>query len=82
MTPQILSSILHSENGTVVTCPKCGNEIGREFIVDDVVFLEVGGVLVRRLEASCKQCGGDIFWVVSDVRLQRLIKRVLENRNK
>lgn len=64
----------------MVTCPKCGNEIGREYDCGDVVFLEVGGVLVRRLEASCKQCGGDIFWIVSDVKLQRLIKRVLEKR--
>ena len=67
---------------SAVTCPKCGNEVGREFVVGEVIFLEVGGVLVRRLEATCKQCGADIFWVVSDVRLQRLIKRVLENRNK
>ena len=71
-----------SATGETVTCPKCGNEVGREFVVGEVIFLEVGGVLVRRLEASCKQCGADIFWVVSDVRLQRLIKRVLENRNK
>ena len=64
----------------MVTCPKCGNEIGREYVIDEVVFLDVGGVLVRRLEASCKQCGGDIFWVVPDVRLQRLIKRVMDSR--
>jgi len=66
--------------GNPVTCPKCGNEIGREFICDDVIFLDMGGVVVRRLEASCKQCGGDIFWVVPDVRLRRLIKRVLDSQ--
>jgi hypothetical protein len=68
--------------GEIVRCPKCGNEIGREYIFEDVIFLEIGGVLVRRLEASCKQCGGDIFWVVPDVRLQRLIKKVLAMREK
>ena len=64
----------------IVCCPGCGNEIGREYVIDGVVFLECGGVIVRRVEANCKQCGRDFFWVVPDVRLQRLIKRVLEGR--
>ncbi|MCE5207865.1 MAG: hypothetical protein LLG42_06070 [Chloroflexi bacterium] len=66
----------------IVTCPGCGNEIGREYVIDGVVFLDCGGVIVHRLEANCKQCGRDIFWVVPDVRLERLIKKVLENREK
>ena len=26
---------------SAVTCPKCGNEVGREFVVGEVIFLEV-----------------------------------------
>lgn len=64
----------------IVTCPKCGNEIGREYYIDGVAFLECGGIIIRRTDANCKQCGQDFHWVITDIKLQRLIKRVLDNR--
>lgn len=69
-------------SGNIVRCPKCQKEIGREYIVDDIAFFDTGELIVRRIEASCKQCGENIYWVVPDVKLQRLIKRVLEQRKK
>lgn len=68
--------------GEKVVCPKCGNEIGREYYIDGVAFLECGGMIIRRADANCKQCGEDFHWVVPDIKLQRLIKRVLEQRKK
>ncbi|MEA4811173.1 MAG: DUF2321 domain-containing protein [Anaerolineaceae bacterium] len=69
-------------NGDVVQCPKCHNQIGREYYIDGVAFLDCGGVIIRKMDASCKQCGRDVFWVTPDIKLQRLIKRVLEGRGK
>jgi len=67
--------------GEKVTCPICGNEIGHEYYLDEVTLLDCGGVLIRRLEGNCKQCGRDIFWVVPNVHLERLIKRARERDN-
>lgn len=63
-----------------VTCPVCKNVIGRTHYIDGVAFLDCGGVIVRDMKANCKQCGRAIFWCVPDVRLERLIKRMLKNR--
>lgn len=70
------------ECGDIVTCPKCGQEFGREFAIDGVVFLECGNVIVHRMDAHCKQCGEPLYWVVPDIKLRRLIKRVLEARER
>lgn len=70
------------ECGDIVTCPKCGQEFGREFAIDGVVFLECGNVIVHRMDAHCKQCGEPLYWVVPDIKLRRLIKRVLEARDR
>jgi hypothetical protein len=66
----------------LVTCPKCNNEIGREYEVEGVLFLDCGGVIINHLSGNCKQCGADIYWTVPNVKLERLIKKVLEGRKK
>jgi len=67
--------------GNVVICPRCGNEIGHEYYLDEITLLDCGGVLIRRLEANCKQCGQDIFWIVPNMHLERLIKRARDRDN-
>jgi len=64
----------------IVKCAKCGNEIGREYYIDDIIFLDCGGAIVRQMQGNCKQCGSAFVFATSDLRLERLIKRVLERK--
>ncbi len=63
-----------------IKCPTCDNLIGYSYDIDGVMFLDCGGLIVRELKSNCKQCGREFFWVVPNIRLERLIKRVLKNR--
>ena len=62
-------------SNSFVTCPHCGNEIGIYIQLNQVEFLQVGGVLSREIHGVCANCGNEIHWSISDRLLKRLLER-------
>lgn len=65
-----------------VRCVACGSVQGNIVSIDGVELLDDGPSLVRAKHATCKACGADFHWVMSDRMLSRLITRVLDQRGK
>lgn len=79
MTLCIHGSIPTMQN--IVTCPRCGNEIGTIVTQDDVTLLKIGGGVTRSFHGYCAVCGSEFHWEFSDMILQSLMKRILTNRS-
>lgn len=66
-----------AETNSEITCTNCGTVLGYFILVEDVEFLQAGGILAREIHGVCAQCGKEIHWSVLDRKLELLLKRVL-----
>ena len=55
------------------TC-KCGEFIGHTFWRDGLMLLQVGGVVVDRMDGVCAKCGAGVHYAVNEQKLNRLIR--------
>lgn len=63
-----------------VTCPDCGEPLGKMVQVNDTIQLSVGDWIVAQGHRYCPQCGSVVYFRLSraarwDTRMQRAAKR-------
>lgn len=58
----------------------CGALIGQVEDVEGVDLLRIGNLIARYVHGVCRQCGREYQWNTNDRMLQRLVRRVMEER--
>jgi len=58
----------------------CGNRLWQEIIDGDQIYLSVADLIVLHFSGECGGCGRRIEWHCNQVRLDRLVARVLDGR--
>lgn len=67
--------------GEIVICPKCGNELGRIVVIDNVELLQCKALAVRNVDGVCINCGATFNWRYPDRLLRKIIDRSkIENK--
>lgn len=59
---------------SLMTCARCGAEIGRLIEVEGEELVQVGGLVVREIHGNCAGCGENFDYSLNAKRLMRLIK--------
>jgi hypothetical protein len=62
-------------NTTLITCPKCHEEIGHAFDVEGMAMLKVGKLLLVDSTALCFVCGTAFHWKISEKALLHFVSR-------
>jgi hypothetical protein len=57
----------------------CGNELGRVVLLKNVIYLDVGGMLLDTAHGVCKQCGRGVHHTISTRAFKRLLKTITPN---
>ena len=61
--------------GEIVTCPKCGNEIGEIMEINGLSLLRINSLAIRNIDSICLHCGASFNWHYPDLMLRRIINR-------
>ncbi len=64
----------------ILTCSRCGLEIGRLIAVEGEDLVQLGGLVVQDMNGNCANCGQPFRYSLNGRRLERLIQTVMENR--
>lgn len=54
--------------------PHCENEIGTIVEIEDRELLQLGGLLVTKVDGACIKCGHEFHWSITDKMLEKIIK--------
>lgn len=65
----------------MISCARCGTEIGRIVTVKGEYLVQVGGLIVAEIAGNCTICGEAFHYSVNARRLERLINRVVGLRH-
>jgi hypothetical protein len=60
-----------------IVCPNCFKEIGQTVDINGLVMLDIGPVLVRELQATCR-CGRTIYWSMSNQLIAQAIRKLTD----
>ena len=64
----------------ILTCARCGLEIGNLIMVKGEELVQLGGLVVRDVNGNCAKCGRPFNYSLNERRLERLIQSVTERR--
>lgn len=62
-----------------VSC-ECGNPLWQEVIEGEKIYLDVAGLEILHFSGTCGDCGRRLEWHCNQVRLERLVERVMRQR--
>jgi hypothetical protein len=68
--------VLPAIDPELLTCARCGQEIGRLIDVEGDELVQVGQVVVREIHGNCAGCGENFDYSLNAKRLHELINRV------
>lgn len=58
----------------MVCSPDCENVIAFEVEIEGRVLLQIGGLLVSKVDGVCIQCGKEFHWSVTEKLLEKILK--------
>jgi len=67
---------------------ECGNPLWDEVIVGNTIYLVVGGgedhngIVMFHYSGACRRCWRPLEWHCNQVRLEKLVERVMEGRGR
>jgi hypothetical protein len=64
-----------------ITCPECGNEVGRTVEINGQEWLSVNGIAVRSMHGVCLNCSAQFHWSVNEQMLSEMINKVMSMRS-
>ena len=56
--------------------PHCENEIATLVEIEGREIIDIGGLLVNKIDGACIKCGTKFHWSITDKMLEDLVKRV------
>ena len=63
-----------SNNEPLYCSDKCKNVIAQTVEIDGRELLQVGGLLVSKIDGVCIKCGREFHWSVTDQLLKKILK--------
>lgn len=67
--------VLPAIGQSMLTCSRCGNELGRVHLVEGEELIQIGALVVSEIDGNCAQCGEEFHYSLNAKRLERLLKR-------
>ena len=65
------------ETDLVCSNPRCEASIGKIVEVEGEILLQVGGLLVSKIDGVCINCGRKFHWWVTDRLLESILSRLI-----
>ncbi|KAF0106156.1 MAG: hypothetical protein FD147_2564 [Chloroflexi bacterium] len=68
----------------VATCPNpnCKASIGNIVVVEDQELLQIGGLLISKVDGVCIKCGKQFHWWATDRLLEAILERLIKKEEK
>ena len=76
--PPVVTEEVHTDS-CPIRCGKCGRVLGYYKQIDNRVWLAIGNLVLRTLSGMCV-CGKEFYYTASNEQLERLVNRIMENR--